>query len=86
VQTEWHSRPEFRTGIGHAVFFTIRLVTPSCLSSAELSLLPSAAGRARGFTQSTTILERPEQDFRARFETATHIWSETDGAGGFVFR
>jgi hypothetical protein len=39
-----------------------------------------------GFTQSTTILERPEQGFRARSETTTKVWSETDGAGGFQFR
>ncbi len=39
-----------------------------------------------GFTQSTTILERPEQNFRARAETTTNVWSEADGAGGFVFR
>ena len=39
-----------------------------------------------GFTQSTTILERPEQGFRARSETTTNVWSETDGEDGFVFR
>ena len=39
-----------------------------------------------GFTRSTTILERPEAGFRARSETSTNIWSETDGAGGYVFR
>jgi hypothetical protein len=39
-----------------------------------------------GFTRSTTILERPEQGFRARSETTTNVWSETDGAGGYVFR
>ena len=39
-----------------------------------------------GFTQSTTILERSEAGFRARSETSTNIWSETDGAGGYVFR
>lgn len=37
-----------------------------------------------GFTRSTTILERPEQGFRARSETTTNVWSETDGAGGYV--
>jgi hypothetical protein len=39
-----------------------------------------------GFTQSTTILERPELGFRARAETTTNVWSEYDGADGFVFR
>ena len=39
-----------------------------------------------GFTRSTTILERPETGFRARSETSTNVWSETDGAGGYVFR
>jgi uncharacterized protein len=39
-----------------------------------------------GYTQSTTILERPEQGFRARSETTTKVWSETDGAAGFQFR
>jgi predicted acyl esterase len=39
-----------------------------------------------GFTQSTTVLERPEQGFRARSETTTKVWSETDGTGRFQFR
>lgn len=39
-----------------------------------------------GFTQSTIILERSEQGFRARAATTTNVWSETDGDGGFIFR
>lgn len=39
-----------------------------------------------GFTKSTTILERPEAGFRARSETSTRVWSEADGAGGYLFR
>jgi len=31
-----------------------------------------------GFSKSTTILERPEAGFRARSETSTKVWSETD--------
>jgi predicted acyl esterase len=39
-----------------------------------------------GFTQSTTILERPELGWRTRAETTTNVWSEAGGADGFVFR
>jgi hypothetical protein len=40
----------------------------------------------RGFTASTTIMERPDQGFRARSETTTEVWSEASGTGGYVFR
>ncbi len=41
----------------------------------------------KGFTKSsTTIMERPEQGFRARSETTTNVWSEASDLGGYVFR
>lgn len=40
----------------------------------------------KGYTSSTTILERPEQGFRARSETTTSVWSETEPEGGYVLR
>lgn len=39
-----------------------------------------------GFTQSTTILERPDIGWRARSDTTTKIWSEAGGEDGYVFR
>jgi hypothetical protein len=40
----------------------------------------------KGFTASTTIMERPDQGFRARAETTTNVWSEASETGGYVFR
>jgi predicted acyl esterase len=38
-----------------------------------------------GYTASTTIMERPDQGFRARSETTTSVWSEASDSG-YVFR
>ncbi len=40
----------------------------------------------KGFTQSSTTFERPDQGFKARSETTTNVWSEANGSGGYVFR
>jgi hypothetical protein len=39
-----------------------------------------------GFTKSAQMFERKDLGWRARSETTTSVWSETDGKGGYVFR
>jgi hypothetical protein len=39
-----------------------------------------------GFTTSASAFERADIGWRVRSETATSVWSEADGKGGYVFR